>query len=116
MNRITDGHKLFLTAHYAFKYNESYYTHLMQFDVLEQFFEHRNNMEGYISDEKGDYIRQYSEVDILMEDLYEGFGNKNIPEVVERYLHKFEMYEVLAEYHKPLSVEALIHKEELLNS
>lgn len=114
MSKITDGEKLFVTAHYSFNYNESQWDHLVQFDILTQFFEHRNGLEGYISDEKGDRIEQGSDIDILTTDLHNGFEDKSIPGVVEKYLHKFEMYEVLSDYFSPLGEEALKYKEELL--
>ena len=111
---MKEGHKLFITAYYAFKYDDSHYEHIMQFDILTQFFEHRNNLKGYINDEDGPRVEEGSDVAILMDDLYKGFENHNIPEVVEKYLHEYEMYEVLAEYNSPLSEEALNYKKELL--
>jgi len=111
---MTDGEKLFVTANYAFNYNDGHYDHLFQFDILTQFFEHRNNLKGFVSDEEGDRVETDSEVDILMNDLYKGFDNKNIPEVVNEYLHRFKMYETLVEYNAPLGPEALQYKEELL--
>jgi len=113
-NSMTDGERLFVTAHYAFNYDESHYDHLFQFDILTQFFEHRNNLKGFISDEEGDRVEEGSEVAILINDLYEAFDNKNIPKVVNEYLHLFEMYTVLEEYNTPLGPEALQYKEELL--
>lgn len=111
---MTDGHKIFLTAHYAFNYNESHYDHLEEFDVITQFFEHRNNLEGIVEDEYGLRIEEYSDIAIITDSLYEGFENKNIPKVVEKYLHMYEMYEVLAEYVAPLTKEALNYKQELI--
>ena len=111
---MKEGHKLFVTAHYAFNYDESHYDHLMQFDILTQFFEHRNNLQGYVDDEKGPRVEEGSDVAILIDALHKGFDNKDIPGVVDKYLHDFEMYEVLAEYHSPLEEEALKYKEELL--
>lgn len=113
---MKEGHKLFVTTNYAFNYDDSYFAHLTQFDILTQFFEHRNNLQGFISDEEGDRVEEYSDVAILMDDLYEGFDNRDIPRVVNKYLHKFEMYEILAEYNSPLEGEALIFKEQLLKA
>ena len=111
---MTEGEKLFVTAHYAFNYDEGHFDHLIQFDILTQFFEHRNNLQGFISDEQGDRVEEYSEVAILMDSLYEAFDNRDIPGTVNRYLHEFEMYEILAQYNAPLSEEALKYKQELL--
>lgn len=111
---MKEGHKLYVTAHFAFNYNESHYDHLMQFDILTQFFEHRNNLQGYVDDEDGPRIEKGSEVDILTDRLYNAFDVKNVPKIVEELLHEFEMYEILAEYTSPLDEEALKYKEELL--
>lgn len=111
---MTEGHKLYLTAHFAFNYDESQFNHLVQFDILTQFFEKRNNLQGFIDDEDGPRIEEYSDVAILMDALYEGFDNRDVPKVVEGYLLKFEMYTTLVEYHAPLDEEALKYKEELL--
>lgn len=111
--KMTEGEKLYITAHYGFDYNNSYYDNLIQFDILTQFFEHRNNLQGFISDEQGDRIEEYSEVAILMDSLYEAFDNRDIPGTVNRYLHEFEMYEVLKDYSEPTSIEGLLFKEEL---
>lgn len=113
---MTDGERLFLTANYAFNYEAEQFDHLMEFDILTQFFEHRNNLEGFVSDEEGDRIEEYSEVAILLDSFYEAFDNKNIPGVVNKHLHHFEMYEVLAEYNSPLSKEGEELKKELLKS
>lgn len=101
---MTDGKKLFITVHDFFDYNKSHWEHIQQFDILTQFFEHRNNLEGYVPDNSGGKIILGSEVDLLTTALYEAFDAKNIPGVVEKYLHKFEMYEVLAEYTKEKNI------------
>lgn len=111
---MTDGSKLYVTVNFAFNYNQGHLDHLVQFDILTQFFEHRNNLEGYIEDEEGARIEEGSEVDILTNRIYEAFDNKCIPELVVELLKEYEMYEILAEYHKPLCEEALKFKEELL--
>lgn len=113
---MTDGERLFVTTHYAFNYDESHYEHLFQFDVLTQFFEHRNNLKGYISDEEGARVEEGSEVDLLINDIYEAFDNRDIPGLVNDYLHKFEMYEILAQYNAPLSIEGEKYRDELLNA
>ena len=113
---MKEGHKLYVTAHYSFSYDDSMWNHLTQFDILTQFFEHRNNLEGFVEDEEGPRVEENSEVSILIDDLHKGFEDRNIPGVVEKYLLKFEMYEILSEYHSPLEGEALEYKEELLNA
>jgi len=111
---MTDGEKLFVTVNYAFNYDGGIFDHIVQFDILTQFFEHRNNLEGFVSDEEGDRVEEYSEVAVLIDRLYQGFENKDIPDVVNSYLHKYQMYEILAEYNAPLSDEALKYKQQLL--
>lgn len=113
---MKEGQKLFVTVHHAFNYNESQWDHLPQFDILTQFFEHRNNLKGYVSDDKGDRIEEGSDVAILVDNLYKSFDEKNIPKFVEKCLHDFEMYEILSEYHSPLEPEAIQYKEELLKA
>lgn len=113
---MTDGEKLFVTAHYAFNYDGSHYEHIHQFDILTQFFEHRNGLEGYICDEDGPRVEEGSDVDILMNNIYKAFDIRDIPRLVEYYLKEFEMYQVLAEYNAPLSIEAQQYRDELLNA
>lgn len=108
------GHKLFVTVNYGFDYSKGQLHHLLIFDILTQFFEHRNNLKGFIEDEEGPKLVEGSEVAGILDSFYEGFDNKNVPKVVEDYLLEFEMYEVLAEYHSPLEGEAIAYKEELL--
>lgn len=110
---MKDGHKLFITAHYAFNYDEGHYDHLMQFDILTQFFEHRNGLEGYIDDEDGPRVEEFSEVDTLMQRLYKGFDSRDVPRVVKQLLLEYEMYEILAEYDSPLEGEAILYREQL---
>lgn len=111
---MTDGEKLFVTVNYGFNYDESHFEHLFQFDILTQFFEHRNNLEGFVSDEDGDRIEDYSEVALLVDDIHKAFDNRDIPGIVIKYLHDFEMYEILAEYNAPLSPQGLKYRDELL--
>tara|TARA_R110000868_G_scaffold74337_13_gene215067 strand:+ start:41232 stop:41585 length:354 start_codon:yes stop_codon:yes gene_type:complete len=113
---MKDGQKLFVTANYGFDYNRGHLDHLVTFDILTQFFEHRNNLKGFVKDEDGDmHIAEGSEVSILIDALYRGFDEKNVPKVVETYLLKFEMYTTLSEYHAPLEGEAITYREELLS-
>lgn len=110
---MTDGHKLFLTVEYSFDYDRSHFYHLAAFDCIAQFFEHRNNLEGYIDDEKGARIEEYSELSDFHDQMYWAFENRNIKGFVKDKLLEYEMYEVLAEYDKPLCSEALKIKKEL---
>lgn len=112
---MKEGQKLFVTAHYAFNYDESLFKHLRQFDILTQFFEHRNGLEGFISDEDGDRVEEFSEVANLLDNLYEAFENRDVPKLVKKYLIEFEMYEILAEYESPLEGEAILYRDQLLN-
>jgi len=110
---MNDGEKLYITAHYAFNYEDSQLKHLMQFDILTQFFEHRNNLKGFINDEKGARVVVGSEIAVLMDSLYEAFDNKDIPGLVKKYLLAYEMYHTLVDFHEPLSIEGLALKKEL---
>lgn len=112
---MKDGHRLYVTAHYAFNYDDEKLAHMYPFDALTQFFEKRMNLRGFISDEEGDRLEEGSEVDILIESLYEAFDNRDIPGLIERLLHDYEMYEILAEYHSPLEGAALDFKNDLVN-
>ena len=83
------------------------------FDCIAQFFEHRNNIEGYIDDEKGPRIEEYSELSIFHDQMYESFENKDIRGFVKKKLLEYEMFEVLMDYDKPLYGVALKLKKEL---
>jgi hypothetical protein len=110
---MIDAHKLFLTVEYSFDYTKSHFHHLAAFDCILQFFEHRNNIKGYIDDEKGARIEEYSELAILNDQMYFAFENKNIKGFVMENLLKYEMYEILAQYNEPLYGKALKIKKEL---
>lgn len=112
---MTNGERLFLTCNYGFKYDKGHATNFRCIDFVTQFFEHRNNLEGYISDEEGERIEENSELSVIIDRLYRGIDDRNIPQVVETMLHEFEMYETLSEYHAPLSEEGQEHKEILEN-
>ena len=73
-------------------------THIAAFDCILQFFEHRNNIEGYIDDKKGSHIEEYSELAVLNNQMYWAFEKKDIKGFVKDTLLKYEMYEVLSEY------------------
>lgn len=113
MSNITDGHKLFLTVEYSFDYSKSHFYHIAAFDCILQFFEHRNKIEGYIDDDKGARIEVGSDLCIFNDEMYLAFENKDIKGFVKNKLLEYEMYEVLAEYYKPLKGKALEIKKEL---
>jgi hypothetical protein len=110
---MKDGHKLFITANYAFNYSDHILNHLNEFDVITQFFEHRNNLQGYVEDEEGPRIEEGSDIDILVGQLYAAFDNDSVAAKVEGLLLQYEMYEVLAEYHSPLDSEAIDLRDKL---
>jgi len=111
---MTEGIKLYVTVKYAFNYELTLWDHLVQFDILTQFFEKRNNLQGFISDEEGDRIEENSEVAILVDCLYDSFRTKNVYEVVEQLLLDYEMYEILAEFTSELCEKAKTYKQQLL--
>ena len=98
--KINEGKRLFVTSKYAFNYSGSHLGHMVQFEILSQFFEHRNGLEGYVSDEDGGRIEEGSDIDILLSGLYEAFDNKRMPEAVKEILLHYEMYEILKDYNE----------------
>jgi len=113
---MTDGHKLFITVNYGFDYSKSKMSHLQEFDILTQFFEHRNNLKGYIDDEDGARFEKGSDTDYLVDYLYSAFDSRKLRAKVGALLLHYEMYEVLAEYHSPLDSEGIKLRDELILS
>ena len=112
---MKQGHKLFITANYGFDYNKGIVGNILTFDILTQFFEHNNNLEGFVDSEEGLHIEDGSPVAILVDTLYRSFDERSIPSTIEKLLLDFEMYEVLIEYKSPLDEEGLAYKEQLLS-
>ncbi|MFT6125730.1 MAG: hypothetical protein ACJAVA_000171 [Flavobacteriaceae bacterium] len=110
---MTDGHKLFLTVGYSFDYTKSHFHHIAAFDCISQFFEHRNNIKGYIDDEKGPRVEEGSDLAIFYDEMYESFDNGDIGSFVKNKLLEYEMYEVLQQLNEPLYGKALELKKEL---
>lgn len=109
---MTVGNSLYLTANYAFNYSKSELAHLEVFDRIVQFFEKEIGLEGF----KEYHIEEGSDVDILFDNLYDGFFNKDIDSVVRRYLVEFELYEILADYKEPVCEEGLELKRNLIEA
>ena len=84
---MTTGEKLYLTTYYGFDYDIDKIKNHKGFIALTEFFKDKAN------------------TDICLKTLHEAFYNRNMPELVENILVDMEMYEVLHEYHKPLSEE-----------
>ena len=110
---MKEGQRLFVLANYAFNYDDDLYAHVYQFDMIGQFFEKHASMTGFVSDEQGDRLDNDSEIAELIDNLYAGFANRDVPKVVKDYLLAYEMYEMLVEYTSELEGEAILFKEEL---
>lgn len=110
---MTDGHKLFLTVKYSFDYEKSHFYHISAFDCISQFFEHRNDIKGYIDDDKGPRVEEGSDLATFYDEMYLAFDNKDIGGFVKSKLLEYEMYEVVQQLNEPLYGKALKLKEEL---
>lgn len=110
------GTKLYLTAKYGFDYDRSVFVNLKAFDRIVEVIRINGQLEGYKTDEKGDYVEIYSEVDCLFKELYKAFDDRRIEEFTRRKLEEYELYGILKYYKEPECELGKQLKEQLINS